>query len=56
MSDKVAFLSPRAEEKHLQREQDRLALVSGQKRKEQLRQENGFFAVDAQIDLSSSDF
>ncbi len=56
MSDKAPYFSLRAEEKHLQREQDRLALESDRVSKAQLRRENGYFAVEAQIDLSNSDF
>ena len=56
MSEQPLNLDVRAQEKHLQREEDRRALEAGKLSKRDLREQNGYFAVDANVDLSQSDF
>lgn len=56
MSERHPNLDMRAQEKHLQREEDRRALESGEVSKKALREQNSYFAVDANVDFSQSDF
>lgn len=52
--DDLSYIGDRIQEKHLQREEDRRALESGQKSAAELRADNGFFARDAEIDWANS--
>ena len=56
MSERQPEFALRAQEKHLQREEDRRVLESGKLSEKELREQNGLFAIDANVDLSQSDF
>ena len=54
MKNLAPYPGNRVEEKRLQREADRRALLSGEKSSRQLREENGHFAFDVEVNFSSS--
>jgi len=56
MNDKPFEPDARAEEKHRSREEDRLALESGEKTPEDLRRENGLFVFSrVRIDFDGAE-